>query len=65
MKRKLSYWTEKNFVDNTMEERPVAGEIFTSLQKRFPLVNEEELKVQACKVAHSKEDTWKGAEPEK
>ena len=52
-------------MDNTMEERPVAGEIFTSLQKRFPHVNEEELKVQACKVAHSKEDTWKGAEPEK
>ena len=59
MKRKLSYWTEKNFVDNTMEERPVAGEIFTSLQKRFPHVNEEELRVQACKVAHSMEDTWK------
>ena len=59
MKRKLSYWTEQNFVDNTMEERPVAGESFTSLQKPYPHVKEEELKVQACKVTHSKEDTWK------
>jgi len=59
MKKKLSYWTETNFVDETMEERPVAGKIFTALQKRFPNVPEEELKVQACEVAHSKEDIWK------
>merc|ERR1719430_2331986 len=59
MKKKLSYWTETNFVEETMEERPVAGKIFTALQKRFPHVAEEELKVQACEVAHSKEDIWK------
>ena len=29
------------------------------LTKAFPHVNEEELRVQACKVAHSMEDTWK------
>ena len=59
MKLKLIQWTEKTFLDETMEERPVAGKIFTALQKRFPHVDEEELKVQACEVAHSKEDIWK------
>merc|ERR1719447_814921 len=59
MKLKLIQWTEKTFLDETMEERPVAGKIFTALQKRFPHVGEEELKVQACEVAHSKEDIWK------
>merc|ERR1719193_2524947 len=59
MKKKLSHWTETNFVDAMMKERPVAGKIFTALQKRFPYVTEEELKMQACEVAHSKEDIWK------
>jgi len=59
MKKKLFHWTETNFVDEMMGERPVAGKIFTALQKRFPHVAEEELKVQACEVAHSKEDIWK------
>jgi len=41
---------------NTNSDGPVAvaGEIFTFLQKCFPHVPEEELKEQACKVAHSK-----------
>jgi len=38
---------------------PLAEKIFTVLQKRFTHVPEEELKVQACEVAHSKEDIWK------
>ena len=59
MKKKLFHWTETNFVDITMEDRPVAEKIFTALQKRFPFVIEEELKLQACEVAHSKEDIWK------
>merc|ERR1719234_578761 len=59
MKKKLLHWTETNFVDEMMEERPVAGKIFTALQKRFPHVPEEELKVKAYEVAHSKEDIWK------
>ena len=59
MKKKLLHWTETNFVNETMEEGPEAQNICTALQKQFPNLEQEELEVQACKIAENKENVWK------
>ena len=59
MKKKLLHWTETNFVNETMEEGPEAQNICTALQKQFPNLEQEELEVQACKIAMGKENVWK------
>ena len=59
MKKKLLHWTETRFVNETLKERPVAQNIWEALQKQFPNLEQEELEVQACKIAMGKENVWK------